>query len=361
VKKLAVLNLVLVLSLMLGTVAWAADDIQGAAYDYFSGGTQNIAANALYDNLNDGDTSNDPYIISVRSLEDYEKGHIPGAYQVDAKAFFTEENLAKLPTDQQIVVYCYTGQTASQIVSVLNMMGYDAYNLLFGFGSWAMDADAGSKWFDETKSGFDYGVETEANEATETYDLPTPLGDTFQAAADAYFSGGTKNITADALFDNLNDGDTGNDPFILSQRSAEDYAKGHIPGAVNIPTAELFIAANLAKLPADQQIVVYCYTGQTASQVTSALRLLGYDAYNLVFGMQAWTMDDDVRVRSFNAETQSFGYAFVGTAAEGGAEAAEPTTMPETGGVAVPLEGVLLGLGALAATGGFYLRRRKAA
>jgi rhodanese-related sulfurtransferase len=181
--------------------------------------------------------------------------------------------------------------------------------------------------------------------------------DDIQGAAYDYFSGGTKNMSADTLYDNLNDGDTSNDPFILSQRSAEDYAKGHIPGAVNIPTSELFIAANLAKLPPDQQIVVYCYTGQTASQVTSALRLLGYDAYNLVFGMQAWTMDDDVRAKFFNPETASFDYAFVGTAAE----AAEPTTMPETGGVPVPLEGVLVGLGALAAAGGFYLRRRKAA
>ncbi len=356
-KKLITLNLVLVLSLLVGLVAVAANDFQTEAYDFFGSGIKNIAANALYDNLNDGDTGNDPYIVSIRSKEDHEKGHIPGDHWVDPKAFFTAENLAQLPMDQQIVVYCYTGQTASQIVSVLNMIGYDAYNLLFGFGSWTMNADAGSRWFDETKAGFDYPVETEANEATETYDLPAPLADTLQAAADEYFSGGTKNITADALYDNLNDGDTSNDPFILSQRSAEDYAKGHIAGAVHIPVDELFIQANLAKLPPDQQIVVYCYTGQTASEVVSALRLLGYDAYNLMFGMQAWTMDDDVRAKFFDPATHSFDYPFVGTAAE----AAEPTTLPINGGVPVPLEGVLVGLGALAAAGGFYLRRRKAA
>jgi rhodanese-related sulfurtransferase len=364
VKKLAVLNLVLVFGLLFSSVALAADDIQGTAYDYFNGGTKNMAANVLYDNLNDGDTSNDPYIVSVRSKEDHDKGHIPGDHWVDAKAFFSQANLDLLPTDKPIVVYCYTGQTASQIVSVLRMMGYDAYNLLFGFGSWTMNPDAGSKWFDETKSGFDYPTETTTNEATETYALPTPLADTIQATADAYFSGGTKNISADALYDNLNDGDTSNDPFILSQRSAEDYAKGHIPGAVNIPTSELFIAANLAKLPPDKQIVVYCYTGQTASQVVSALRLLGYDAYNLLFGMQAWTMDKDVRVKYFNPETASFDYPFEGTAAAGEAVAAPeatPVTMPETGGLPFPVEGVLVGFGTLTAAAGLYLRRRKAA
>jgi rhodanese-related sulfurtransferase len=366
-KKFAVLNLVLVLSLLLATVAWAADDIQGAAYDYFSGGTKNMSADVLYDNLNDGDASNDPYIVSVRSQEDYDKGHVPGAVWMDSKTLFTAANLATLPTDKPIVVYCYTGQTASQVTSALRMLGYDAYNMTFGFGAWNMDANAGSKWFDETKSGFDYPVETTANEATETYDLPTPLADTIQAAADAYFSGGTKNISADALYDNLNDGDASNDPFILSQRSADDYAKGHIPGAVNIPTSELFIAANLAKLPMDKQIVVYCYTGQTASQVTSALRMLGYDAYNLVFGMQAWTMDKDVRAKYFDPAKNSFGYAYEGTAAAGAAaepttaESTEPATMPETGGVPVPVEGLLLGFGSLTAAAGLYLRRRKAA
>lgn len=43
------------------------------------------------------------------------------------------------------------------------------------------------------------------------------------------------------------------------------------------------------------------------------------------------------------------------------AEAAVPETMPATGGLAFPLQGALLGLGALTAGVGLYLRRRKAA
>ena len=376
-KKFAVLNLVLVLSLLVGTAAFAQEDIQVAAYDYFSGGTKNITSDVVYDNLMDGDDTNNPYIVSVRSQEDYEKGHIPTAVWADAKTFFTADNLAKLPMDNQIVVYCYTGQTASQIVSSLRMMGYDAYNLLFGFGSWNPDPNAGSKIFDETTMGNDFPTTTDPTAVTlMVYPMPTPLGDTVQAAADAYFGGGTKNISAADLFDNLNDGDTSNDPFILSVRSAEDYAKGHITGAVQVDVSELFIEASLTNLPDDRQIVVYCYTGQTASQVTSALRLLGYDAYNMTFGMQAWTMDQDVRVKSFNAETQVFGYPYEGTAATAAEETTEettteettteetttePETMPETGGAGIPVEAVLVGFGALSAGAGLFLRRRKAA
>lgn len=372
-KKLAVLNLVVILSLVLATGAFAADDIQAAAYDYFNDGTKNISADVVYENLNDGDDSNNPYIVSVRSQEDYEKGHIPTAVRMDAKTLFTEDNLATLPTDQQIVIYCYTGQTSSQVVSALRMLGYDAYSLLFGFGAWNSDPAAGSKVFDESKAGFDYPVETGPGiEQPIAYSLPTPLADTTQAAADAYFSNGTKNISVDALYDNLNDGDASNDPYILSVRSQEDYETGHISGAINIPPSELFIEANLTRLPDNKPIVVYCYTGQSGSQVTSVLNMLGYDASNLLFGMQAWTMDNDVRVKYYNAEKHTFNYPYEGSAAGEEEKAAEtgetteptttePATMPETGGLPFPVEGALVGFGALTAAAGVYLRRRKAA
>ena len=368
-KKFAVLNLVLVLSLMLGVVAFAADDIQTEAYTYFSGGVKNITADVVYDNLNDGDDSNNPYIVSVRKQEDYEQAHIPTAVWMDAKTLFTAESLAKLPTDKQIMVYCYTGQTASQVVSALRMLGYDAYNLLFGFGAWNADAPT-SKTFDQAAMGNDYAVDSGPGiEHPIVYPLATPLADTIQGAADAYFSGGTKSISPADLYDNLNDGDSSNDPYVLSVRSGEDYEKGHIPGAINIPPSELFIEVNLSRLPSDKQIVVYCYTGQTGSQVTSALRMLGYNAYNMLWGMQAWSMDKDVVAKMYNPEKHSFGYAYEGTAAGAATEEATPEataeatpeTMPETGGMPFPLEGVLLGFGALTAEAGLYLRRRKAA
>jgi rhodanese-related sulfurtransferase len=375
-KKLAVLNLILVLSLVLGSAAFA-QDIYGDANAYFSGGTKNIGADALFDNLNDGDDSNNPYIIDVRSEEDHNKGYIPTSVWMDAKTLFTEANLATLPTDQQIVVYCYTGQTASQVTSALNSLGYDAYNLRFGFGSWTMDADAGSRWFDETVHGNDFPTTTDPTAVTlQIYPLPTPLGDTTQAAVDAYFSGGTKNISAADLYDNLSDGDSSNDPWIISVRSQEDYeTRGHIPGAVWMDYKTMFTTDALGNVPDNRPIVVYCYTGQTASQVTSMLNAMGYDASNMLFGMQAWTMDQDVRKSSFTADA-SFGFPYEGAAAAPEEPTAEPTaqpeptaepepvepaTMPETGGVPIPVEGLLVGFGTLTAAAGIYLRRRKAA
>jgi rhodanese-related sulfurtransferase len=371
-KKFAVLNLVLVLSLLLGTVAFAQSEVLTDANDYFSGGTKNISADVLYDNLNDGDDSNNPVIISVRSKEDYDKGHIPGAVWMDAKTMFTADNLATIPTNKQVVVYCYTGQTASQVTSALRLLGYDAYNLLYGFGSWNNDPNAGSKVFDETKAGNDFATTTDPTVMLMiAYPPATPLASTTQPAADAYFGGGTKNISAADLFDNLNDGDTSNDPTVVSVRSQEDYDKGHIPGAIWLDVKTMFGPDGLITINPDRPVVVYCYTGQTASQVTSALNMLGYDASNMLFGMQAWTMDKDVRVKGYNADTHTFNYAYEGTAATDAGEATTeeatteettaPEIVPETGGMPFPGEGILMGFGALTAGVGLYLRRRKAA
>lgn len=70
-------------------------------------------------------------------------------------------------------------------------------------------------------------------------------------------------------------------------RRPEDYAKGHLPGFVNIPFGQ--VGQNLDKLPMDKLIIVQCYTGQTASQTTGVLRMMGYNAKNLHFGFQGVT------------------------------------------------------------------------
>jgi rhodanese-related sulfurtransferase len=132
--------------------------------------------------------------------------------------------------------------------------------------------------------------------------------DLLQEQAEAYFSEGPRTLQAADLFDNLNDGDPDNDPYIISLRSAEDYAKGHIPGAVNMGVTELFTLDNLATIPSDRDVVVVCYTGQTASQATAALNMLGYDAYSLLFGMSSWTSDPEIYVKRFNPETHAADY-----------------------------------------------------
>ena len=71
---------------------------------------------------------------------------------------------------------------------------------------------------------------------------------------------------------------------IVDLRSAADYAKGHIEGAINIPFGK-GMQVNFSKLPKDKTLILQCYSGQTASQTMAALEVMGYESYNLSGGM----------------------------------------------------------------------------
>lgn len=120
--------------------------------------------------------------------------------------------------------------------------------------------------------------------------------DTFEeifAAGDAYFSAGTKNITAEVVYTNQWIDQT-TTYFIIDWRSTDHYNTAHIEGALDWTITELMDHHNAGDIPTDQTIVNVCYSGQTASQATAVMRMLGYDAYNLKFGMCGWTTADDV-------------------------------------------------------------------
>ena len=314
----------------------AQGPLQEAAEAYFSDGPRTIQAVDLYENLNDGDPENDPMIISLRSAEDYAAGHIPGAVNVSVAELFTAEGLAAIPPDRDVVVTCYTGQTAGQATAALNMLGYDAASLLFGMSSWTSDPEVYAKRFNPESHTGDYTVETDANQPGGPYDAPSaPAADVAGAAA-AYFGEGPRTIQAIDLYENLNDGDPENDPMIISLRSAEDYAAGHIPGAVNVSVAELFTAEGLAAIPPDRDVVVTCYTGQTAGQATAALNMLGYDAASLLFGMSSWTTDPEVYAKRFNPETHTSDYTIDTEAHEPGGPYELPTPLAGAEGETEP-------------------------
>jgi rhodanese-related sulfurtransferase len=63
---------------------------------------------------------------------------------------------------------------------------------------------------------------------------------------------------------------------VLDVRTPEEFAAGHVPGAINIPHTEL--AARVAELdPArDSDIVVYCRTGKRAGEALGVLEKSGF-------------------------------------------------------------------------------------
>lgn len=72
---------------------------------------------------------------------------------------------------------------------------------------------------------------------------------------------------------------------LVDVRSREEYAAGHLPGALNVPVDDL--RSRLAELP-DRPLLVYCGVGQRGNVAVRMLTQLGFEAANLDGGYATW-------------------------------------------------------------------------
>jgi rhodanese-related sulfurtransferase len=75
---------------------------------------------------------------------------------------------------------------------------------------------------------------------------------------------------------------------VLDVRPEDEFAAGHLPGALNIPIAEL--ERRLVELPADREVIAYCRGPYCvlSFEAVSALRARGYLARRLEDGFPEW-------------------------------------------------------------------------
>lgn len=78
--------------------------------------------------------------------------------------------------------------------------------------------------------------------------------------------------------------DTGGDHYILVDvRENEEYRRGHLEGAVNLPYEELLRAPE--QLPKDKIILVYCAHGSNSMLAARELSAMGYRTVNVYGGL----------------------------------------------------------------------------
>jgi len=235
---------------------------------------------------------NDPTvtIIDIRSTTDYAAGHIQGAVNVAVVDLINYYKTNNLSAKSKVVLSCYTGQTAAFATALLRFAGYNnTYDLKWGMCSWSDT----SKWYNAVQEGKNNAItlQTTSNSKNAVGDLPTftSTGETegakilekrLQVLATEGF--GAASVSKSVVFP----GNLSNYYIVNYWAEAEYTNPGHVEGAIQYTPGTAFkLAADLKTLPKDKTILVYCYTGQTSAQVAAYLRLLGYDAKSLLYGM----------------------------------------------------------------------------
>jgi rhodanese-related sulfurtransferase len=74
---------------------------------------------------------------------------------------------------------------------------------------------------------------------------------------------------------------------VVDVRAADDYAEGHVPGAVNLPKEKWNTLQGLRK---DQTTVLYCYSQTCHLAATAAVEFTskGYPIMEMEGGFKAW-------------------------------------------------------------------------
>lgn len=96
---------------------------------------------------------------------------------------------------------------------------------------------------------------------------------------------GMEPVSREALLDRLRQGLV----TVLDVRPADEFAMSHLPGAVNIPLAEL--ESRLAELDPRQEVVAYCRGAYCvlSFEAVAALRARGFNARRLEDGLPEWS------------------------------------------------------------------------
>jgi rhodanese-related sulfurtransferase len=110
--------------------------------------------------------------------------------------------------------------------------------------------------------------------------------------------------------------------YVIDIRQAVHYAQGHIEGAVNLAAGDVRAHIDATDLSAYNEIHIVCYSGQSASWLTSLLQLAGYkDVYSMKWGMSGWHSDFDSWTGNINSDKVTL---FTDAITEKGAEGELP-------------------------------------
>lgn len=239
------------------------------------------------------------HVIDLRPSPQYRQGHIKGAVNKrfeDLPTYF--EAGIKPFTFDKIILVCEDGQLSSYTVALLRLMGYgNTYAMRWGMGSWNK-AYAQESWLKALSGKYESQLEQVP------HDKPAPSGmpqlktglssgeDIATARFRQLFAAGTSNvlISAEEVFANPGQ------YFIINYERKDKYDDGHIPGSVRYkPNATLGIIPEMATIPFDKTVVIYCGTGHNSGFVTAYLRLFGYDAKTLQYGNNGFMYDRMVK------------------------------------------------------------------
>lgn len=236
-------------------------------------------------------------IIDLREHDQFASGHIEGAVNVgpgDVVAYF--RNTIDAGAFERIVFTCSRGQLSAYVTGLMRQLGYDnTFSVRYGLSAWNRDV-AKAGWDLVTGNSLADKLESTPyakNLSTSLPTVTTSLKSGYDIALERADS--LLKLPPTAFLFSIEDLMAGKQDFYLvNYWTEEQYVNhGHLPGAVQYtPKQSLGRQTALLTLPTDKAVVVYCNNGHHSAHAVAYLRLLGYEAYSLMYGANSFMIDD---------------------------------------------------------------------
>ena len=229
-------------------------------------------------------------LVGFMPEQDFARAHIPGSVQLD----WPELELAETSDDAIAQWRDQVSQTLADLGITPNhpVVSYDA-GTLFAARLWWVLHYLGF----EDNYVLDGGLIAWEQAAADAENRSTPSATPASPSPDALQAVPRPDALAplDEVLASLDDPDT----TIIDARTPEEYAAGHIPGAVNInyplnavagtprfwkPADELLAMYDAAGISPDKRIIPYCSSGVRSAVTFLTLRHIGYEDVGLYTG-----------------------------------------------------------------------------
>lgn len=240
-------------------------------------------------------------IVDLRTSKQFSEGHIKSAVNKrfeDLPSYF-ETGIKPFEFDK-IIIVSEDGQVSSYATCLLRLMGYgNVYSMRWGMSAWN-DRFAKEGWFKGVSGKYEANLENTVNDRPAALAMPelkTGLSSGSEIGMarfrKLFEEGANILITDDEVFSNPQK------YYIINLERKDKYEDGHIPGSVRYkPEGTLGYVDELASIPIDKTVVVYCGTGHNSGFATAYLRLFGYDARTLKYGNNGFMHDKMVKQRT---------------------------------------------------------------
>ncbi|MCE1201308.1 MAG: rhodanese-like domain-containing protein [Bacteroidia bacterium] len=248
-----------------------------------------ITATDAYESMN-GNT----LFIDLRDPSQFAAGHIPRAINiVPAELIDYLDNRLDINAFDKVIFVCSRGQLSAWVNGIVRLLGYNnTFSIRYGLNAWDTSF-AASGWdkvvSDKYSDRLAYGA---GEKPVEKFDLPklkTGKKTGYEIAHERASA-----LLAETTDQHFIEFDTlmahPERYFVANYWSPTDYEEaGHLPGAFQFsPRKSLAADAMLHNIPPDRKVVLYCYTGHHSGHAVAFLRMLGYDAYSLLYGSNAF-------------------------------------------------------------------------